>query len=120
MNKGLEALENIKHYDSRVGLHEDDYKIIETELKRLEELEKEWEMEHTLRIRLENINYERAEVLRIIKEKKVDIALLKLTKTEPEYLNHLCHRVVIEKQDYQLGYRRLTQEEYDLLKEWLK
>lgn len=33
MSKGLEALENIRHYDSRVGLHEDDYEIIEKELK---------------------------------------------------------------------------------------
>ena len=33
MSKELEALENIKHYDSRVGLHEDDYKIIEIALK---------------------------------------------------------------------------------------
>ena len=28
---GLEALENIKHYDSRVGLHEDDYETIKKE-----------------------------------------------------------------------------------------
>lgn len=34
----LKALENIKHYDSRVGLHEDDYKIIETALKDYENL----------------------------------------------------------------------------------
>lgn len=39
MSKELEALENIKHYDSRVGLHEDDYKIIETALKKLEKYE---------------------------------------------------------------------------------
>lgn len=32
MSKGLEALENIKHYDSEVGLHEKDYEIIEKEL----------------------------------------------------------------------------------------
>ena len=36
MNKGLEALENIKHYDSRIGLHESDYDIIETALKEYE------------------------------------------------------------------------------------
>ena len=36
MSKELEALENIKHYDTRFGLHEDDYKIIETALKALE------------------------------------------------------------------------------------
>ena len=36
MSKGLEALENIKHYDSRVGLHEGDYQIIEKSLKALE------------------------------------------------------------------------------------
>ena len=36
MSKGLEALENIKHYDTRVGLHEKDYELIEKELKALE------------------------------------------------------------------------------------
>ena len=36
MSKGLEALENIRHYDSRVGLHEDDYEVIGKELKALE------------------------------------------------------------------------------------
>ena len=42
MNKELtplEALENIKHYDSRVGLHESDYEIIKTALKILEQLQ---------------------------------------------------------------------------------
>ena len=34
--KSLEALENIKHYDSRVGLHEEDYELIEKSLKALE------------------------------------------------------------------------------------
>lgn len=36
MSKELEALENIKHYDTRVGLHIDDYSIIEKALKALE------------------------------------------------------------------------------------
>ena len=36
MNKTLEALENIKHYDTRVGLHRDDYDTIEKSLKALE------------------------------------------------------------------------------------
>ena len=36
MSKELEALENIKHYDTRVGLHIDDYSIIESALKEKE------------------------------------------------------------------------------------
>lgn len=36
MSKELQALENIKHYDNRVGLHEDDYEVIENALKTLE------------------------------------------------------------------------------------
>ena len=36
MSKELEALENIRHYDTRVGLHEEDYNIIEKGLKALE------------------------------------------------------------------------------------
>ena len=38
MSKELEALENIKHYDSRVGLHEEDYELIISELKKVDEL----------------------------------------------------------------------------------
>jgi len=41
MNKELEALENIKHYDTRVGLHLDDYNIIETALNKYKTLEDE-------------------------------------------------------------------------------
>ena len=55
MNKELEALENIKHYDTRVGLHEDDYKIIENALKDTEKYKK---------------------ALEIIKEKRVDVSWL--------------------------------------------
>ena len=40
MNKTLEALENIKHYDTRVGLHRDDYDTIEKSLKALEIIKK--------------------------------------------------------------------------------
>ena len=119
MNKGLEALERL--YDF-IGLENKnvfaylleqeklpEYKnIIETELKRLEELEKEWEMEHTLRIRLENITHEQSDILRIIKEKYVDIQELFYAKELQEYNKSINHRE-----------EPLTQAEFDLLKGWL-
>lgn len=46
----------------------DEVRTIIKALVRLEELEKDYEMERTLRIRLENINYEQARVLSFIKE----------------------------------------------------
>ena len=54
MNKGLEALKSMWLYIDEPTKRKfalQDYKIIEKELK-------EYETEHTLRIRLENINYE--------------------------------------------------------------
>ena len=107
MSKGLEALEKLWFGKDIKLCREETYDIIENELKRLEELQKEWEMEHTLRIRLENIVYEKSEVLRIIKEKRVDIQLLIDSKNLNEY-NWCVHT-----KD-----RALTQQEFDLLKEY--
>ena len=79
MNKTIEALENIKHYDTRVGLHRDDYDTIEKSLKALE----------------------------IIKEKKVNVFIF-LHSGDLETYNDMVE-----------DNRKLTQEEYDLLKEVL-
>lgn len=45
------------------------YKIIQTALKRIDELEKKCEMEQTMRIRFETIAREKTENLRVIQEK---------------------------------------------------
>ena len=74
-------LENIKHYDSRVGLHENDYTILEKSLKALE----------------------------IIKKKSVDVYYF--TKQIPTLERY---NLYIENED-----RKLTLDEYDLLKEEL-
>ena len=122
MNKGLEALKNIKKeagtfyfstlYD--IDMWHEDFATIETELKRLEELEKEWEMEHTLRIRLENITHEQSEILQIIKDKKVDVALLKGSCCYEQY----CSLYITRWKDVK-NIPLPTQAEFDLLKEWL-
>lgn len=57
----LEALENIRHYDSRVGLHEDDYEIIETTLKKIDK------------------------AINLIKEKNVDVYWLRKSPSLPKY-----------------------------------
>lgn len=81
MSKGLEALENIKHYDTRVGLHEKDYEFIEKELKAFE----------------------------IIKTKRVDVIRL-----------FQCFKIgALSNYNNFYAYKKLTQEEYDLLKEVL-
>ena len=125
MNKALESWIEVKdylnyilydiggtkalNYTSTSGYLQPFIDNVETEIKRLEELEKEFEMEHTLRIRLENIVYEKSEVLRIIKEKRVNVNLLVRYKTVKGYNDRMgCHQ------------RHLTQAEFDLLKEWLE
>lgn len=108
MSKELEALENIKHYDSRVGLHEDDYKIIETALKRLESVDRVGEMFCV------NVD-KKLKALEIIKEKEVNVFDV-LATGYVEYYN-MC---VVNKirPEYCNSYF-LTQEEYELLKEVL-
>lgn len=88
---------------------------------------KDYEMEHTLRIRLENINYElvrekqenskKLKALEIIKDYQVDIALLLDCQCEEEYLNRVCNRYLAIQE--KLGYKRLGKEKFDLLKEVL-
>lgn len=80
---------------------------------------KETEMEHTLRVRLENANYElvrkeqanekQLKALEIIKNKRVNVDFLLDCKTLEQY-NYSCLQ-------YELDRQCLTQEEYDLLKE---
>ena len=118
MSKALEALERIRkmyeyfvktyrELDPKVMICEkEDFNFIENSLKRLEELEKEWEMEHTLRIRLENISHEKDEVLKIIKEKNI-IKLERHKDTNRCYLIYTFDKV------------QIANDEFDLLKGWL-
>ena len=137
MSKALEALENIKHYDSRVGLHESDYSIIETALKEYEEgIENaKTYVPHTaknalfdleclamrntsrsfwkLPQQLANDVKKELKALEIIKEKRVDTYLLCSCNSVDEYNSMFEHRFG------SYDKRALTQEDYDLLKEVL-
>ena len=111
MSKESEALNKIAY----VYGYDENIKIIETALK-------DYEMEHALRIRLENANYElvrekqknqkKLKALEIIKNKQVDVRYLFQCKSLRQYnfiyegtnQSELC----------------LTEEEYDLLKEMLQ
>ena len=57
------------------------------------------------------------QALEIIKNKQVDVGLLLACESEPEYLNRCCNRYWTNDK---CGWKRLSQEEYDLLKEVLK
>ena len=102
MNKGLEALEKIKNAPTiYVGCASDIYTRYSFECKEIEKALK---------------------ALEIIIERVVDIGYIIDCETEPEYLNRMCHRVYAEQNDFRQppAYKRMTQEEFNLLKEVLK
>lgn len=126
MNKGLEALYKlvlIKNYyynhipyNKTKRVFEDEesvVKTIEEELKRLEELENPkydsekkdlyWQISG-----LENKLSKQDKILRIIKEKRVDMNLLQNVKTVNAY------------NFYRELRPKLSKKNFDLLKEWLK
>lgn len=128
-SKGLEALS--KFYSLALdentpfrleGEIQHNLDIIETELKRLEELERdvktwkevaehkenEFNIIHKECERLTHIKNKQDEILRIIKEKDIDIGLLRNTKNALEY------------NIYKKNGLQPTEKEYDLLKEVLK
>ena len=108
MKQPLEALE-------RLGGKTEDYKVVKTALKELEDI-KSGKIRFSVEsgenyVAVPNYQYERdlkkLEALEIIKEKRVNVHLLILSNS-------------LEKYNYKiLPYRKLTQEEYDLLKEVL-
>lgn len=119
MSKELNALNKIAgitNYDGGKNLkalgnsHKKEFSLLETALK-------DYEMEHTLRIRLENINYElvrekqknekELKALEIIKEKEVNVKCIMSGWSLGKYNSYQAHI-------------SLTQEEFDLLKEALK
>ena len=107
MTKELEALYRInqkfvnKEWANKPRETEKDFELIETALKRLEEIDKV--------MFLNNQKMEKQdEILRIIKEKKVNISMLVFVENDLEVFNSLYSED-----------RQLTQAEFDLLKEWL-
>ena len=104
MSKELDALENIKHYDSRVGLHESDYNIIETALKDYENLK----LKHRSMQDAVLDDFKKLKALEIIKEKRVNVQELYYSDNVEEYNEHISH-----------SEKPLTQAEFDLLKEVL-
>ena len=132
MSKELEALQKIasfevnqiydikfdngdrEHYECEtiIELFPNDFAEIETELKRLEELEdriNELEETNHLMFLREHENTKKLKALEIIKKKEVDIGWLKRAKDLREYNSGMGIN----------SYSALTQEEYDLLKEVL-
>ena len=120
--KPLEALERIRElrqeYASKMPSIEEELSIIETELKRLEELEienskqfKEKWVQDNLAMTFElNVANEKLKALEIIKEKRVDVKCLFFSNSLEEYNGTINQRDL---------YLELTQAEFDLLKEWL-
>lgn len=122
----LQALENIKRYypfDIR-DLEYQNIDIIESALKEYENQKAiDKFMERTCKdLGVHNPTEElvlaakQLKALDIIKNRQVDVGLLLACESEPEYLNRCCNRYWTNDK---CGWKRLTQEEYDLLKEVL-
>lgn len=109
----LEALEKL--YFGWCDKQKQAHKLMKT----IETALKDYEMERTLRVRLENINYElvrekqesnkKLKVLEIIKEKQVNVFIFLHSGEDLDTYNDMVEEN-----------RKLTQQEFDLLKEWLK
>ena len=118
MNKGLEALEELRNFMSGdlYCATQNRLDTIEAELKRLEEREERVKTLETLYQSLDERyrkalvkNQKQDEILRIIKEKKPFLDWIENAKNKEEYNQH-----------YFCEDRHLIQVEFDLLKEWLK
>lgn len=126
MNKGLEALKELKYvHDTECGEDKsvnERFTLIETELKRLEELETRFA---TLKTNYNMVNdlckqycdecVKQRKILRIIEEKRVDFGILPYCLDLETYNN----AIVVNGNEW-TNYKPLTQEEFDLLKEWLE
>lgn len=85
MNKALEALKRIKTYIDESPFFESELKIIEADLERLDKLEHWNEVCEDKIATLETTNKRLGEILRIIKEKNVDVFTLSITKYVQTY-----------------------------------
>ena len=114
MSKGLEALKHLyaklscKSNIEEIDENLQEYEIIEKELK-------EYDMEHTLRIRLENINYE---LVREKQESEKKLKALEIIKKKMAFVyvgkDDIMreHFILINGQGF-----AFREEEYELLKE---
>ena len=101
MSKGLEAFEILKQDIGKC--YEDEMLIVETALKRLEQLEEEKQS-------FDRVIEKKLKALEIIRKKRVNIGDFVRCKNIEDYNEYCCYN---EKE-------QLTQEEYDLLKEVLQ
>lgn len=126
MNKELEALENIKHYDNRVELHQDDYNVLETALKDYELMKQtkiivadkkinDDDLEKLKNQRMFVGNLEQCEIKTLFDEEtQKKLKALEILKD--------CCLVNEGFGGYELAFaikKNITKEEYDLLKEVL-
>ena len=125
MSKGLEALERLTNYKCSSMSEKIECKvIIETELKRLEELEKWSPLKNNLTqidIELVATCNQQGEILRIIKEKDVDVGWFKecLSCGKPLEVYNDRYDKIRSCNGKNYHFMQLTQEEFDLLKEVL-
>ena len=126
MNKGLECLKTIKHTTdlyrpNELNGYENEIDIIETELKRLEELvdtkqrslddvKAHYDLLEYYFFNLQKEKEKQDEILRIIKEKNVNVCGIINAPTLEYYDDHCRPR----------HSEPLTQVEFDLLKEFFK
>lgn len=94
--------------------NKDTLELIETELKRLEELEKARDMWKDIADNLKAKNEKQDKILRIIKEKGIDTEMFSQLTTYDEYCE-LCENDEI----FRNLFGNYTQEEFDSLKEVL-
>ena len=117
MNKQLSLLEAFNLIKCNCNQNYPDFKkqakVVETVLERLEEHENNCQ-----ELYYKEKSEKQDEVLRIIKEKRVDVWLLQsviLNNDKYENREFALYNELIEQER-----RQLTQAEFDLLKEWLK
>lgn len=119
MSKELKALERVRNFMSNNAVHwKQDIAIIETALKRLEELEKAFvtlSKEDEKTKKLLSLEIEKNRTLEIIKKKRVDADLF-LTILEDKNQDDKLWSYNF----WNAEKNSLTQEEYELLKEMLK
>lgn len=119
--KGLEALKEYKSQQQGVNVYADEYlDIIENELKRLYELEKTTlTFSNVQQIMLELEKSKKA--IEIIKAKRVDTrALIEILEDEWTWEQYMDEEDDINTGGHQFSRDRLTQNEFDLLREVLK
>ena len=109
MNKELTPLEAAKELkDEVVANYYQDQNWFDERYEIIEKALKDYEMEHTLRVRLENINYELVREKQANKKKLKALEIIKDKQWFDDFMKEHLNRSYF------------TKEEFDLLKEVLK